>query len=254
MDQRKTMAKGALWLAVLVGIGLVIGVVADGMIKKATHLVPVWVAAKEVPVDHVLEIGDIKKELRPEMSIPKTAIRDPAEVVGRYTITRILPGQIIERGMVSSATTVREVVREFGEDYVGMAVQIEPQDMPISAIRPGDLVALIGTFQDQKKITTKLLATRVPVLSVDERDRKIIVAVPRLNALMLARDKASGRISVVLDPLPYEAGKRDPIVIYEQDGFFFERVPDMQPATEQTAPPVGLPEKAEAPNMPGGGR
>lgn len=207
MKAKSSMGKGALWLGLLAGIGLAIGLVADATIKKATHMVPVYVAATKIPVDTKIQPGHLRKELRPEAGVPKDAIKDPAEAVGKYAGTTILPGQVIEKGAIANATTLRELVRQYGQDYVGMALQLDSQDMPIDQIRPGDLVAFLGTFQESgRSISTRLLASRVPVLAVNSSEKKIIVAVPRADAIALARDKAAGKISVVLDPREFIPG------------------------------------------------
>ncbi|HHY68224.1 MAG TPA: pilus assembly protein CpaB [Alicyclobacillus sp.] len=226
MKTNSSMAKGALWLALLAGIGIVIGLVAASTIQRATHQVPVWVAAQKIPVDQKIKMEDLRKELRPEGGVPADAIKDPAEVVGKYAGATILPGQVIEKGAVADATTMREVVREYGLGYVGMAVQIDSQDMPIDQIHPGDLVAFLGTFQESGKVvTTRVLASRVPVIAVSDSEKKIIVAVPKENAVELARDKAAGKISVVLDPNRYTPGYTEPVASPPDQG------PPAAPAT-----------------------
>ncbi|GIM47673.1 hypothetical protein DNHGIG_32220 [Collibacillus ludicampi] len=205
MRTDRSLAKGAMWLGLLVGIGLVIGWIAQTTIQKATHMVPVWVAANKIRVDQKIQPSDLRKELRPEGGVPGDAIKDPQEVVGKYTATTILPGQVIEKQAVADATTMREMVRQYGLNYVGMALQLDSQDMPIDQIHPGDMVAFLGTFNEGAKVvTTNLVASHVPVISVSEAEKKIIVAVPLEKSKELARDKAAGKISVVLDPQAFQ--------------------------------------------------
>ncbi|EGL15058.1 MULTISPECIES: SAF domain-containing protein [unclassified Paenibacillus] len=196
------------WLLAIAIVGFVLGLFILNTTQKISNLVPTYVAIKDIPVDTVIEEKDFEKVLWPKSYIPEDAIKDPKEAAGKFTYTTILKGQVIKNAAVSDAKTMREVVRKFGLDYVGMAIPIENTDLPIEHVKAGDTVDIIGTFNETKKeggqeIITKYVAENVPVTAVVPTGNKVMIAVGKAQAKDVARNLAAGKIKVLLNPNSY---------------------------------------------------
>lgn len=196
----KNKKGGWYWLLGVIAIGFVLGFSILQMIQVANHMVSVYVAVKDIPVDQIIQESDFKKEQRPQSTVPADAIKDPNEMVGKYSATRVLKDQVMQQGAVSDARTMREVIRRFGLDFVGMSIPLENTDFPTEQVHAGDVVDIIGTFNDHQVITSKYVAQQIPVTGVIKEGNRVIVAVPRLDAVELSRNLAAGKIRLVLDP------------------------------------------------------
>jgi hypothetical protein len=195
---------GWYWLIGVIAVGLILGFSILQGIQVANHMVSVYVAVKDVPVDQVIKKTEFDsyftKVQRPQSTVPSDAVKDPNQVFEKYSATRILKDQILQQGAMSDARTMREVIRRFGLDFVGMSIPLENTDFPTEEIHAGDVVDIIGTFNDHQIITSKYVAQQIPVTGVIKEGNRVIVAVPRLDAVELSRNLAAGKIRLVLDP------------------------------------------------------
>jgi hypothetical protein len=200
----KNKKGGWVWLLGVIAVGLILGFSILQMIQVANHMVPIYVATQDIPVDQIIKKADFDsyftKVQRTQSTVPADAIKDPNQVFEKYSATRILKDQILQQGAVSDARTMREVIRRFGLDFVGMSIPLENTDFPIEQIHAGDVVDIIGTFNDHQVITSKYVAQQIPVTGVIKEGNRVIVAVPRLDAVELSRNLAAGKIRLVLDP------------------------------------------------------
>lgn len=208
------------WLVAAVLCGGAVGFIDLQMIRAATGLQTVWVAAHKIPVDQKIKAEDLQQVQKPKSAVPEDVIKDPKEVVGKYAKVTVLPGQVVEKAVVDDqADNLRALVRRYGEDDVAVTLQVDSQDLSLTQVKPGDMVALIGTFAPApQQVKTRLIQEAVPVIAVVPEEKKIMLAVSRESALELARDKALGKISVALDPKAYEPGHVTPEMSLDTQG------------------------------------
>jgi len=196
---------GLIWIGGVVLIGLILGFMVQSTVNAANHLVTVYVAARDIAVDTVVQQKDVKKELRPATYLPADAIKDPNQVVGKYTATAILSEQVVKQRAVTDAATLRQMIRRFGLNFVGMTLPVDQSDISLTDIFPGDTIDILGTFTEgQNVIRTRYVAENVPVTAIDQPDKKIMLALAHDAAPEVARDLAAGKLRIVLDPRAFD--------------------------------------------------
>jgi Flp pilus assembly protein CpaB len=198
--------KGVIWLVGLVVIGVAAAAVINVSIHSAEKMVTVFTAASTIPDDTVITRAEITTTQTPSTLVPAGAITDLATVIGHYADATIAQGEPILQSVVAPASTVRQLVRVYGMNYVGAAVQLSSSDLPITIINAGDLVDLAGVYgTQQQQVYTQWVAQGVPVLSVDTANDRIVLAIPESDALTLVRDLTVGKVRVLLDPQPFKS-------------------------------------------------
>lgn len=196
---------GVFWLLGLAILGLVVAYVIGASIHGAEKSVRVYVAATTIPDDSLITANELTSVNISASVVPAGVIVDSQAITGKYTDATIAKGEPILASDVAPASTVRELIRTYGMNFVGATVQLQPSDLPITDVRPGDLVDLAGVYGVQnQQIYTQWIATGVPVLSVDTTNAKIVLAIPQTDALNLIRDLTVGKVRVLLDPNPFQ--------------------------------------------------
>lgn len=196
---------GVAWLLGLASLGLVTAYVAVGAIHKAEQRTMVLVAARTIPADTLITANEVTHVAVTSSLVPSGAAINPQGVIGKYADTEIVQGSPLLPQDIAPASTVRELVRAYGMDFVGMTIAVPQSGLPDADVNPGDIVDLVGVYGSNHKVYTQWIAKRVPVLAVDTQNRKLEIAVPRADALAVAQDLAIGNVQVLLDPRPFEA-------------------------------------------------
>ncbi len=196
---------GVVWLLGLAGLGILAAFVISTSIHSAEKMVNVYVAARSIPNDTIITANEITSVNISASVIPAGVIQNPQTITGKYADATIAKGAPILESDVAPASTVRQLVRTYGMNFVGATVQLDPSDLPIADVNSGDLVDLIGVYGTQnQQVYTQWIAEGVPVLSTDTTNSKIVLAIPRVDALNLVRDLTVGKVRVVLDPQPFK--------------------------------------------------
>nr|NNM90137.1 hypothetical protein [Bacilli bacterium] len=208
MAKRKILKDrpGVVWLLGLAAIGLATAYVAISSIHGAEKMVVVLTAASTIPADTVITSAEVTSTSISASVVPPNAVQNSQAIVGKYADATIAQGEPILQSVVAPATTVRQLVRTYGMNFVGATVQLDPADLPITDVNPGDLVDLIGVYGTQnQQVYTQWIAQGVPVLAIDTTNTKIVLAIPQADALALVRDLTTGKVRVMLDPQPFNA-------------------------------------------------
>ena len=193
------------WLLGLAVLGLVVAYVISTSIHRAEKMVLVYTAAQTIPNDTVITASEITSVNISASVVPTGVIQSPQTVIGKYADATIAQGEPILQSDVASASTVRQLVRTYGMNFVGATVQLDPSDLPINDVSPGDLVDLVGVYGTQNQnVFTQWIAQGVPVIAIDTTNMKVVLAVPQVDALSLVRDLTVGKVRVVLDPQPFQ--------------------------------------------------
>ncbi len=197
---------GMVWI----GGAAVLGLIAAGVINASVHgaekMTTVYVAAQTIPDDTIITANEISIAHTSSAMVPTGAIADPSKVVGKYADATIAKGEPILQSVVAPASTVRQLVRVYGMNYVGATVQLESSDLPVADVVPGDLIDLAGVYGTQnQQVYTQWIAQGLPVLAVDTTNDRLVFAIPQVDALTLTRDIEVGKVRVFLDPQPFRA-------------------------------------------------
>lgn len=195
---------GVVWLLGLAALGLLTSWVIIGAIHKAERRTIVVVAATTIPEDTIITADELTHMAVTSSLVPSGAVTDPQTVIGKYADTEIVQGSPLLSLDVAPASTVRELIRTYGMNFVGMTIAVPESGIPNADVNPGDIVDLIGVYGDNQKVYTQWIAKRVPVLAVDTQNHKLEIAIPRLDALAVAQDVAIGNVQVLLDPRPFD--------------------------------------------------
>jgi Flp pilus assembly protein CpaB len=175
-------------------------------IHSAEKMVLVYTAAQTIPDDTVITASEMTGVNISASVVPTGVIQSPQAVIGKYADATIAQGEPILQSDVAPATTVRQLVRTYGMNFVGATVQIDPSDLPITDVQPGDLVDLVGVYgtTQNQNVYTQWIAQGVPVIAIDTTNTKVVLAVPQVDALSLVRDLTIGKVRVLLDPQPFK--------------------------------------------------
>lgn len=196
---------GVVWLLGLAGLGILVAFVISTSIHSAEKMVNVNVASSLIPNDTIITANEMTSVNISASVVPAGVIQDPQAIIGKYADATIAKGEPILESDVAPASTVRQLVRTYGMNFVGATVQLDPSDLPVADVNPGDLVDLIGVYGTQnQQVYTQWIAEGVPVLSTDITNSKMVLAIPQDDALNLVRDLTVGKVRVVLDPQPFQ--------------------------------------------------
>lgn len=195
---------GVVWLLGLAVLGLAAAYVLVTTIHRSEKVAHVYVAAHTIQANTPITREDITTENVSASVVPTGVVQNSQAIIGKYADATIIKGSPILRLDVAPASTVRELIRTYGMNFVGATVQLDPSDVPVSDVNPGDIVDLIGVYGTQnQQVYTQWIATGVPVLAVDTTNTKIVLAIPKNDAPDLVRDLTTGKVRVMLDPNPF---------------------------------------------------
>lgn len=202
----KKARSGILWIVGLGVLGFIIAFILISTIQGAVSRTQVWVATSTIPANTKIKSNEISQVSVPTVLVPSGSVLNSKNLVGLYSDSIIASQTVIVGSEVAPATTIRQLIRIYGMNFVGATLQIDPSDVPISDIQPGDVVDLVGVYTEGQSNTVKTqwIATGVPVLGVDTTSNpKVILAIPEKDALSLTRDITTGKVRVMLDPNPF---------------------------------------------------
>ena len=160
--------------------------------------VPVVVMARPVEPGSVVAAADVRVVEWPARVAPGEALRSAAEAVGRVAVVSLAPGEPVVRrrlapdGLVGVAALVPPGYR---------AVAL-PVDGPALALRVGDRVDVLATFESEP---TVVVVESVPVVAVAdpaEADGAVTVAVPASTLPRLAYATTRATLTIALSTSP----------------------------------------------------
>ncbi len=196
---------GLIALAVL----LVAGFALSGavLVARAGDTTEVLVASHAVPAGHVIESGDVRAA-RLAGTVRAIAAADLQSVVGSTAAVGLVPGQVLNRDMLTSAPVPAE-----GKSLIGLA--LKPGQFPADGLAIGDQVLVVllpdgtGTGTDAgrgpaasatggtaRAITVGELYGLRPDPSTGS-DTLVTLIVPLNTANRIVEQGAAGRVSLV---------------------------------------------------------
>ena len=167
------------WLVTFLLAGLTAAVVlrAGESADRWGRLAPVVVVAREAAPGSLVGAGDVRVDWWPARLVPRDAAAAVDEVAGRVAVVGLWPGEPVLRSRLApdGLTGVAALVP------LGMRAVALPLDGPGLALRVGDWVDVLATFESEP---TVVVAQSVPVVAVGEA--AVTVAVPADLAPKLA--------------------------------------------------------------------
>lgn len=202
------------WLIGIISIASVIFLINFSAMKSYSDLEIIYVANDEIWVDTKLEQHNFIRKSVPSSTIPSDAIRENelSLIEGKFARVTILEGQILNHRMVSTATSIRDITKNTGENLVSLAIPLDAGDMPLDVINNGDVVSMIGVVRikddnGQDLIVSDYTAENMKVAEIIEDSRsgrsKIIVLIDREAAKTVVEVIRLGRYNIVIDPNPF---------------------------------------------------
>jgi pilus assembly protein CpaB len=138
--------------------------------------VEVVVAAQDIPERTLIQPSMVTKREWPSTILPPGAHTRLDEVVGKYTLTRIVAGEVILPGRISEARETGEVALTIPPGLVAVALPVSTVSGVGGALRPGDRVDVMISLdiqmydasgdKSEPQFTTLYTIQDVPVLRV----------------------------------------------------------------------------------------
>lgn len=197
----------------------VAGVLVYIALQKAAPVVPVTVAAREIPAYSVLEEKDLEVVSVPAGGIPAGAMDSKGGIVGSYVNRALLPGDFIRDGHLSDdpmpagplAAALADIFA--GGERVALSLPGELAPGIVPDLVSGDRLMVLGYVPDAVgpeagQAVARVLAPAAVVLQVTVptdmagdtsiREATVVVAVKEEEALSIMRAEADGVVALAL--------------------------------------------------------
>lgn len=148
---------GYILLGTGIGLAFIVGALVYIRVSEANAAIAslpkqrVVIARVDIPERTEIAANMITTEVIPDSAIPAGAAREPKDVVGKFSPTAILKGEIINTSRIGplAAKNAPSYSIEKGKVMYAMPLQLKGQEpfsiLSINALRPGDRVDFIYT-------------------------------------------------------------------------------------------------------------
>ncbi|MGZ8945551.1 MAG: Flp pilus assembly protein CpaB [Methylococcaceae bacterium] len=224
-------------LSIALLLALLAAWVANGWIQGRAApdtTVPVVAAAVEIPFGVKLEESQVKVIAWPGNSVPQGAYSSLEQVIGRITINKFYPDEIITEKRISEhGSTLSALI---AKEYRAISVRVDDVVGVAGFILPGNKVDILATKTDRttNQAITRTLLQNIKVLAVDqeaspEKEKPAIVRAVTLElkpeqAEIIVQAMQEGTIQLTL---------RNPLDNYVADTT--EKVAEVQPKPKPVA-------------------
>ncbi len=208
----------------MLGIALLLALLAAWVANRwllnrvvPDNTVSVVVAAVEIPFGIKLEESHVKVVAWPGNSAPQGTFPSKEQVVGRVTMNKFYPDEIITDKRISEHLGGSTLSALITKDYRAISVKVDEVIGVAGFILPGNKVDILATKMDRtaNKADTRTLLQNIKVLAVDqeasqEKEKPAIVRAVTLEltpsqAVEIAQAQQEGTIQLTLrNPLDGE--------------------------------------------------
>jgi hypothetical protein len=219
-------------LLLAVACGLVAAVTATRLLGRATHAVDVVVADQLLPPLSRVPAGAVRLEAVSASALPPQALRSLGVVVGQFTRTGLVPGEVVSQAALASTGDKGTVLdarvsawqatcgsASHCGSLVAMTLPVGP-DQGFSMVRQGDRVDVVASYTLSGGPVAQVVAQGVPVLErLGGQNTQsalptsgtgwLVLGVTESQALRLQLLEADGHLAILLRPLgsgPADAG------------------------------------------------
>ena len=197
---------------------LVAGYVAD-VHEEVDPKVTVLALAKDAEKDKAITDDMVKTTELPERWAPKTAMRDPARLIGQVALADLPAGSVLQEGMVGSPPELATGERE-------IAILVDAETGVAGKIDPGSIVDIVATFggNDQEGVAPESNVV-VPAARI------IDVGQPELKGGNAVQEQAADPDTVV--PVTFALDPREALTVTYAESFAAEvRLALLRPGEE----------------------
>ncbi len=220
---------GARWFLIVAAVcGLSAAFAATRVLKTATDEVPVVVADRAVAPLTRITAAAVRVERLPAAALPPGALASLRGVIGSFTSTGLVPGEVVAPDALaaanSGASTVDERLTAWRVAACGQSAQCPAMtamtlplasDQGFAMVRQGDRVDIVASYTLSSGPVAQVVVQGVPVLErlVDANAQAtslsgagaasgwLVLGVTQGQALRLELLEASGHLAVLLEPL-----------------------------------------------------
>lgn len=170
----------ALWFLLAFVFALGAAFIAHSAYQRYTAGTPVAVAVKFVGPMQPVPADAVRLLSRPTEGLPGDAVRNTAQVIGRYTLYGLVPGEIVQRGALLSkklpGTALDAQLQELakqkaGENYRAYVLPLDDKNGYLLA-QPDDRVDVIAQVKSQQGSEAGMLLQQVLVLAKIDKSGK----------------------------------------------------------------------------------
>ncbi len=235
--QKKLLIFGACWVSAAL---LTWFVYATAVAPKSEKLVPVVVAARDIPLGTLLRPADLKLANYPEKGAPKGVVLKTADAVNRVMLFPVLANEPVLSGKLSGTTTMEGLSSTIEPGYRAVAVTITDASgvagllqtnsrVDVLFTRPGTMTeASTSTILQNVKVLSvgRLTATGATVDPRAPRSPVVTLVMSPADAQKLELAKNEGKISLSLrNPLDNSvADASGPMTTEVLDPSFSDRI------------------------------
>jgi pilus assembly protein CpaB len=211
---------GWAWLLLAVAFATLASYMALGWLKRQAAVQPpvkeksTLVVVAKTPIDptSLLSAVQLKTEVWHQETPPQGSFKNLEQVVGRVTVTSILPGELITENKLAPKGTVPGITALLSPNQRAMTVKVDEASGVAGFLTPGnrvDVVVVVDKGEFDKDPIAKLLFQNLKVLGTGQKlenrpgDKPQIVPTVTLEVTpeqgeRLALAAQEGRISLVL--------------------------------------------------------
>ena len=162
---------------IMLGIALLLAFLAAWVANRwiqgkagSGKAVPVVVAALEIPFGVKVEDAQVKVIDWPENSAPKGSYSAKDQVVGKITMNKFFPDEILTEQRISEYLGGSTLSALITKEYRAVSVPVNEVVGVAGFILPGNRVDILSTRMDRStnKATTRTLLQNIKVLAVDQ--------------------------------------------------------------------------------------
>ncbi|HEY8415101.1 MAG TPA: Flp pilus assembly protein CpaB [Thermaerobacter sp.] len=168
----------AVWFVLSLVLALMAAGVAYFTLSSATQGVPVVVATKAIAPLEPIPSDAVTVETRPASGLPKDAVRDASQVVGKYTRTGLVPGVVVQEAMLAGTPAegvagidakLQELAKESGKPLRAYPLALTAAE-GYRIVQPGQTVDVIAHVKNSNGATAGVLVQNVTVLAKVAKD------------------------------------------------------------------------------------
>lgn len=199
------------------------------------HAVPVVVAAVEIPFGVKLQEAQVKVIAWPGKSAPQGAFSSKEKVIGRITMNKFYPDEIITEKRVSEHLGGSTLSALITKGYRAVSVRVDDVVGVSGFILPGNKVDILATKRDRN--ITQTLLQNIKVLAVDQEasQEKEKPAIVRAVTLELTPEQAEIIVQAMREGA-IQLTLRNPLDSSLEDTPFLDDTTNAQAVPEQPRP------------------
>ncbi|MBO8172445.1 MAG: hypothetical protein H0Z33_11180 [Bacillaceae bacterium] len=205
----KMKRKSTLFLMLGIVLAAVVAFQYQAMVENVKQEAYVVVAKEEIKPYTKIEKDMLDIQRRPVRSIQEGTYTSVEDVMGKYSFSHLLPGDMIRTGhIIEENATLTGLLHSLRDgSLIGIAVPLSQTDVG-PQIQPGDFIHLLGLItMPNNVIDSKYVAEYVPVLAKKDGsngESRVYLAVPKKDFPDIGKAIEAGRIRAAIAQKHYQ--------------------------------------------------